>query len=263
MMPQGGGRSDEAGKGHAAGDRSVRTAPTLGTVSDPAVEPAARRPHPAFADPAAVLVDMDGTLLDSERLWEDAQRRLAEELGLLFDAEIRATTIGTPAEAWLPGWIARAESGASLAELVARIEDEVVGGLTLEVSLRPGAQALLEALASSPIPSALVSASVRRIMDAALDEIVPCPFSAVVSGSDVSAPKPHPDPYLLAARLLGVDASNCLAIEDSVTGARSASAAGCAVVWIPTSPAWTADPDWCVLDSLEQLDLTAMGSWGR
>ena len=229
-------------------------------MTDPAEQTGPRGLHPAFTDPAAVLVDMDGTLIDSECLWEEAQRRLAEEMGLRFDAEIRAATVGTPAEAWLPGWIAKAESDASLSELIARIEDEVVAGLGQEVRLRPGAQALLDALASSPKPSALVSASVRRIMDAALAGIAPCTFSAVVSGNDVPNPKPHPDPYLLAARMLGVDASLCLAIEDSVTGARSAAAAGCAVVWIPTSPISAAEPGWHVLNSLEDLDLALLGS---
>lgn len=213
----------------------------------------------AFRNPAAILVDMDGTLIDSEGLWEAAQRRLADEMGLSFDAGIRASTIGTPAESWLPGWIARAESDASVADLVARIEDEVVDGLRQEVRLRPGAQALLDALATSAKPSALVSASVRRIMDAALERIGPCPFSVTVSGSDVARPKPHPDPYLLATHMLDVDASQCLAIEDSTTGARSASAAGCAVVWVPTSPVPTPEPGWLVLDSLEHFDLQLVG----
>jgi len=83
------------------------------------------------------------------------------------------------------------------------------------------------------VPCALVTMSYRRFVDPILDGLPDGLFTTVVTGDAVERGKPYPDPYLKAARLLGVDPADCLAIEDSNTGARSAESAGCAVLCVP------------------------------
>jgi HAD superfamily hydrolase (TIGR01509 family) len=101
------------------------------------------------------------------------------------------------------------------------------------VELLPGAKELLVELAAAGVPTALVSASPRSIVDACLGGIGADFFRHTVSGDDVVRFKPHPEPYLLAARLLGVDPEQCVVIEDSPTGTASGAAAGCRVLSVP------------------------------
>jgi HAD superfamily hydrolase (TIGR01509 family) len=110
--------------------------------------------------------------------------------------------------------------------LVIRLAD----ALGREIPWRPGAVELVNALDDAGVPQALVTmsyAAIARPVAAAL------PLAAVVTGDLVTHGKPHPEPYLRAAELLGVDAADCLAIEDSGTGATSANAAGCHVLVVP------------------------------
>ena len=115
----------------------------------------------------------------------------------------------------------------------------------------PGARRLLEETSAAGVPRALVSSSLRVVVDAVLDAIGREHLPVTVSGDDVARTKPYPDPYLLAARTLGVDPADCVALEDSATGAASARAAGCYTVAVPsladdpdrTSPT-TRSPRW-------------------
>ena len=211
--------------------------------------------------PTAVLLDMDGTLIDTEPLWERAQVRLAREFGVPFGAEDRAATIGTPASSWLPGWLASAGLGSGdevVAEAAARIEAEVLAAVSENLLLKKGAATLLEELVDRKAPCALVSASPRRLVDAVLAQLDPAPFVGSISGDDVARPKPDPEPYLAAARLVGARPEHTVAIEDSLTGARSASRAGCRVLWVPTDSASAAEEHWKVLGSLSEIDLDAL-----
>jgi HAD superfamily hydrolase (TIGR01509 family) len=188
--------------------------------------------------PAAVLFDMDGTLIDSEGLWLDAEIAVMESLGATWDASDQAHCLGGPLERVADYMIAR--SGTSLTT-------EAVGLMLLDgmeqrlrasvLAWRPGARALLVECREAGVPTALVSASWNRLIDAVRDKIQSDigmrPFDAVVAGDDVTNSKPHPDPYLAAAAALGVRPVDCLALEDSPTGVRSAVAAGCHVVAVP------------------------------
>lgn len=217
--------------------------------------------HLSQLRPSAILVDLDGTIVDSEPLWEEAGRMLAKELGLPFNAEIRAQTIGTPASAWVPSWLAQAGSQATVAEVAAELEAFVIAGISKNFTYRPGAELLLESIANSPLPSALVSASSRLLVDTVLDALPEGIFDASVSGEDVENPKPDPEPYILGAALLGTAPENCLAIEDSVVGGRSAAAAGCTVLWVPTDPLSEADEAWIVLESLKDMNTDVFASF--
>lgn len=188
--------------------------------------------------PAAVLFDMDGTLIDSEGLWLDAEIAVMAGLGASWSDADQAHCLGGPLERVADYMVER--SGTST-------PSPAVGELLLDamemrlrasaLAWRPGARSLLLDCREQGIPTALVSASWTRLIAAVqekIDEDLGRPaFDLIVAGDDVRNSKPHPDPYLTAAAGLGHEPSQCLALEDSPTGVRSALAAGCVVVAIP------------------------------
>ncbi len=179
---------------------------------------------------------MDGTLVDSEKYWDVSLSALYESFGGAMSRETRVALVGASAEETLrtayaeldlepdPG--AMAESSRWLHEYTAELFD---GGLPW----CDGAQEMLEALAAEHIPMALVTNTQRALTERALNNIGRQYFSVSVCGDDVLNGKPAPDPYLRAAELLGMRPSDCLAVEDSVTGTAAAEGAGCAVLVVP------------------------------
>jgi HAD superfamily hydrolase (TIGR01509 family) len=117
--------------------------------------------------------------------------------------------------------------------IVEQLLDSVIASVERSVPWRPGAVELLARLRKHGVPCALVTMSYRRFVAPILDGLPGGTFAAVVTGDAVLRGKPHPEPYLKASRDLGVDPGECLAIEDSNTGARSAEAAGCTVLVVP------------------------------
>ncbi|MFJ2025030.1 HAD family hydrolase [Streptomyces sp. NPDC087897] len=186
--------------------------------------------------PAAVLFDMDGTLVDTEVLWWETADEVAAGLGhRLTDAdapEVVGRAVADTAAHLI------AVTGRTPAALPA-IADELTGSFFRKVEagapLRPGAAALLAALERDGVPFALVSASPRSVVDAVVGgALAGVPFAFTLSADDTALTKPHPDPYLAAAGRFGVPASACVAVEDSPDGTASAHAAGCAVLVVPS-----------------------------
>ncbi len=183
-----------------------------------------------MGDFAAVLWDLDGTLIDSEPLWMAGEHALAEEHGATWTQEDGLALVGNSLIESGHYIKHRLESQLAPEEIVDYLVDRLAGDLSREIPWRPGAAELVKALDSEQVPQALVTmsyAAIARPVAAAL------PFAAVVTGDQVTHGKPHPEPYLRAAELLGVDAADCLAVEDSGTGATSANAAGCHVLVVP------------------------------
>ncbi|MFG3417886.1 HAD family hydrolase [Micromonospora sp. NPDC049460] len=181
-----------------------------------------------------MLFDMDGTLVDSEKLWDVALRELAAEYGATLSEAARKAMVGTSMAASMR--ILHDDLGqphrdpdVSAAWINARILELFRTGLRW----RPGALTLLRAVRAADIPTALVTSSVRPLVEVALDTLGRDSFDVVVCGDEVDAAKPHPEPYLTAARLLDVPIARCVAIEDSPTGVASALAAGAAVLAVP------------------------------
>lgn len=177
---------------------------------------------------------MDGTLVDSEKLWDVALHELAAEYGGTLTGPARRAMIGTAMAASMR--ILHDDLGqperdpqASAEWINARILELFRTGLRW----RPGALTLLRAVRAAGIPTALVTSSGRPLVEVALDTLGRDSFDAVVCGDEVDSAKPHPEPYLTAARLLGVPIGRCVAIEDSPTGVASALAAGAAVLAVP------------------------------
>jgi HAD superfamily hydrolase (TIGR01509 family) len=182
---------------------------------------------------AAVLWDMDGTLVDTEPYWIAAEYDIVELHGGTWSEEHALSLVG--ADLLDSGAYIRDNGPVPLPphEIVEMLLDRVVASVRAEMPWRPGARELLEECRLSPLPAALVTMSWRRFADPVVAALPSGSFDAVVVGDDVERGKPHPDPYLLAAKRLGVDPRMCLAIEDSPTGVASALAAGCTVLAVP------------------------------
>jgi HAD superfamily hydrolase (TIGR01509 family) len=183
---------------------------------------------------AAVLFDMDGTLVDSEKLWQQAIDDLGAHIGRAPSAAAKAAMVGTTTM----------ESMAILhADLDARdrdadadadwLEERVKGLFAAGLAWRPGARELLAAVRGAGLPTALVTATAGHLVDVMLVTIGRHNFDAIVTDDDVEFGKPDPEPYRTAAARLGVDPRECVAVEDSPTGIASALAAGCAVLGVP------------------------------
>jgi HAD superfamily hydrolase (TIGR01509 family) len=182
----------------------------------------------------AVLFDMDGTLVDSEQLWQRSLEELAAHLGGELATSVREAMVGTTTPQAIgmlhnaigQPWRDPVESVRWLDERVSKL---FAGGLTW----RPGARELLAAVRAAGLPTALVTATERPLVEVMLATIGRHNFDVIVTDDDVRNGKPHPEPYASAAAAIGVEPANCVAIEDSPTGVASALAAGCVVVAVP------------------------------
>jgi HAD superfamily hydrolase (TIGR01509 family) len=179
---------------------------------------------------AAVLWDLDGTIVDTEPLWMAAEHALAAEHGKIWTEEDGLALVGNSLIASGHYIRDKLEIEMSAEDVVDYLVNQMASALSEHIDWRPGARDLIEALDAEGVPQALVTMSYTSIAEPVAASL---PFKAVVTGDIVSRPKPYPDPYLLAAELLGVSANDCLAIEDSGTGAAAASAAGCDVLVVP------------------------------
>ena len=183
--------------------------------------------------PAAVLWDMDGTLVDTEPYWIAAEHEIVEEHGGTWSDEFAHQLVGN--DLLVSAEFIRANSTITWDPV--RIVDEllvrVVSRVREHVPWRPGARELLDALRAEGVPNALVTMSWRSLADAVVEALPEGAFRTVVTGDEVDHGKPHPEPYHAAARLLGVAPEDCVAIEDSPTGVRSAVAAGVPTVAVP------------------------------
>ncbi|MGI8306885.1 HAD family hydrolase [Saccharopolyspora hattusasensis] len=213
--------------------------------------------------PAAVLFDMDGTLVDSEKLWTIALDDYARHRGGALTDATREAMVGSNmtrsmrmllADAGIPDTDAEVDAAAQW--VTARMEELFERGLPW----RPGAQEALREARELGIPTALVTSTIRSLTELALETLGRGSFDLTVCGDEVDGKnKPDPEPYLKAARLLGVDPADCVAIEDSPTGVASAEAAGCLVIAIPCEVPLQPGPHRVLRDSLADVDFAALG----
>jgi HAD superfamily hydrolase (TIGR01509 family) len=202
-----------------------------------------------------VLIDLDGTLCDTESDWIAAEGEIAREFSAQW-SEADALDI----------------VGVDLVDAAAHVRDRMRLPLTVDetvdlmlvrviarvrargVDWRPGALDLVAACNDEDVPIALVTSSHTPFVDAVLDAMPRGYFDAVVTGDAVPNGKPAPDPYLIGAEALGADPAACVAIEDSPTGSRAAHAAGCAVVVVPNHVAVPLEPGMREISTLSGMN---------
>ncbi|MFD8385030.1 HAD family hydrolase [Streptomyces sp. NPDC000941] len=203
----------------------------------------------------AVLLDMDGTLVDTEGIWWDTEVSIFAELGHALAEEYREVVVGGPMTRSASFLIQATGADIALAELTGLLNSRFTELIDGTVPLLPGARRLLTELVAHGVPTALVSASHRRVMESVLRSIGPEHFALTVAGDDIGRTKPHPDPYLFAAAGLGADPARCVVVEDTVTGVTAAEAAGCQVVAVPSLVMIEPAVGRTVVGSLEEVDV--------
>jgi HAD superfamily hydrolase (TIGR01509 family) len=209
----------------------------------------------------AVLFDMDGTLVDSEKLWHVALRELYSRFGGELTPAAREATVGGTAESVMR--IVYADLGlepdpADMASTVDWLHDYTAELFEGGLPWCAGARDLLGSLAEAAVPMALVTNTRRVLTERALDSIGRHYFTVSVCGDEVARGKPAPDAYQRAAELLGFAPAQCLAVEDSVTGAASAEGAGCPVLVVPNDVEVPASPRRRHLRSLRGVSVAGL-----
>jgi HAD superfamily hydrolase (TIGR01509 family) len=182
----------------------------------------------------AVLFDMDGLLVDTEPLWFEAEASVVARLGADWTEADQAQLLGGSLDRtvrYLLGKATRPAPAETVGQwLMSEIAERVRRG---GVPVRQGARELLAEATAAGLPTALVTSSERGFAGAVLAS-TGMRFDALVCADDVTALKPDPEPYLLAAKLVGVPPADCFALEDSPNGVASAEAAGCRVIAVPS-----------------------------
>lgn len=198
---------------------------------------------------------MDGTLIDSEPYWLASEHALAQSYGGTWSIEDGHQMIGK--SLYDSSAVLKEKFGIedlSVQEVIDRMTDEVIENLKTRLPFRPGALELLMELKRRGIKTALVTMSMRKMALAVTKEISFEAFDVVVAGDDVTFGKPHPEPYLKAAELLGVEITDCIAFEDSSTGLRSAEAAGAHAIGVPNLMELPQRPTNKIISSLTSVD---------
>lgn len=198
---------------------------------------------------------MDGTLVDSEKVWDIALNELAQRAGGTLSIEARHAMIGSSMSRSMR--LMREDLGQpdrpeepDVAWLTDRVFELFAEGLVW----RPGAYELLREVRTAGIPTALVTSTGRKLVEVALDTLGRENFDVVVCGDEVRTPKPDPEPYRTAAGLLGVRIEDCVAIEDSPTGVASAVASGAKVLGVPAELELPPTTGVRLLSTLEGID---------
>lgn len=202
---------------------------------------------------------MDGTIVDTEPYWMRAESELVAEHGGTWTHEQGMQLVGS-------GLVQSArilqEAGVALSvdAIIETLTDRVLAQVDDAVPWRPGARELIAELGDAGVPVGLVTMSIRRMALQIAAAVGEGAFAVVIAGDDVEHPKPHPQPYLLAAERLGVLIGDCVAVEDSQFGLTSAIASGAAAIGVPlhlTLPEGPTHELWPTLEGRTLADLAA------
>jgi len=209
-------------------------------------------------DPKAVIFDMDGILLDSEPFWQEAEIEVFGGVGVELTHDLCRHTQGLRIDEVVAFWYKRHPwQGTSQQEVMNGIIDGVIRLVLERGKPLPGVHQAIEAVHKKGLKCALASSSAKRIIQAVLQKLeLSSMFETVHSAEDHPFGKPHPAVYMATAEALGVEATSCIAVEDSINGLLSCLSAKMYAVAIPDVHCKD-DPRYCIaqtqLDSLESF----------
>jgi HAD superfamily hydrolase (TIGR01509 family) len=229
----------------------------------------------------AVILDLDGLLIDTEPVWRVAGSEVFAGLGITLSERDLLDSTGQPMDVMIRSWRKRQPSDGGRgadptdaeltdaeltdAEVADRIIDHVIAYVTTEGQPMPGVTAMIARFERYGLALAIASSSPLRLIDAVCDRFGLAGIQVRCSGLDEVQAKPAPDVYLTAARRLGVAPASCLALEDSPPGIAAAKAAGMRCLAVP-DPLLAADPRYreadLVIGSLTELNETALRRLG-
>lgn len=201
---------------------------------------------------------MDGTLVDTEPYWVAAEHEIVEAAGGTWSDDYALKLVGN--DLMVSAQFIKDHSPVTLTplEIIEHLLVRVVEQVRDHLPWRPGAQELLASLTAAGVPCALVTMSWRSLADAVVGALPEGTFAVVITGDEVSHGKPHPEPYAAATRALGVSVGDCIAIEDSPTGVRSAVAAGVPTLAVPHLVPIPSIPGTVSVSSLAGLDAASL-----
>ena len=208
---------------------------------------------------SAVFFDMDGLFANSEPLWLEGETELMARYGHVWTHEDQVHCLGGPLTR-VGDYMFSLVSAQSPQFFTKTLVEIVVAKLAAGTQLMPGAQKLARVLKESGVPIAMVSASPRNIVNAVLSG-VDHDFATTISSDDVKKTKPDPEGYLKAAEFFGVDITNCLVFEDSLTGVAAATASGAFLIAVPHFLNINESPRVRVIKSLEELNIEVLANY--
>jgi len=208
---------------------------------------------------SAVFFDMDGLFANSEPLWLEGETELMARYGHVWTHEDQIHCLGGPLTR-VGDYMFSLVSAQSPQFFTKTLVEIVVAKLAAGTQLMPGAQKLARVLKESGVPIAMVSASPRNIVNAVLSG-VDHDFATTISSDDVKKTKPDPEGYLKAAEFFGVDITNCLVFEDSLTGVAAATASGAFLIAVPHFVTVNESPRVRVIKSLEELNIEVLANY--
>lgn len=212
---------------------------------------------------AGFVFDMDGVLTDTESLWDEVRRGLAEEAGRPWPKDATTAMMGMSTPEWSTYLVEAVGLAGPPERAAAEVIDAMAARYQQHLPTLPGAVPAVRRIAGL-MPIGLASSSPRRLIDTVLDELgIDELFAATVSTEEVGRGKPAPDGYLRACEVMGADPARCAAVEDSSNGLRAAHAAGMTVIAVPHPWHEPAEDALAlaaaVLESLDELDAALLG----
>jgi HAD superfamily hydrolase (TIGR01509 family) len=210
---------------------------------------------------SAILFDMDGTIIDSEPLWLQAEIQVMAELGCHWDEQDQINCLGGPMERTEKYMQDRSGNVKPYGYFGQRLNEVMKLKFVKDLELIPNALELITKSKEAGLKTALVTASGRELMNSALTRFPENSFDIAISRDDVANSKPHPEPYLMAAERLKVKIDECLVLEDSMTGVRAGLDSGAQVVAISHIISITNEKNLRVISNLSEITFKQLVEW--
>ncbi len=210
---------------------------------------------------SAILFDMDGTIIDSEPLWLQAEIQVMAELGCHWDEQDQINCLGGPMERTEKYMQDRSGNVKPYGYFGQRLNEVMKLKFVKDLVLIPNALELITKSKEAGLKTALVTASGRELMNSALTRFPENSFDIAISRDDVANSKPHPEPYLMAAERLKVKIDECLVLEDSMTGVRAGLDSGAQVVAISHIISITTEKNLRVISNLSEITFKQLVEW--